>query len=201
MSISKKLKALNLISGPKTLSVFDKAFPKILTEKYTSEAKFVCKFWKRYKKQFPKASNSLNGYVFEGLLAVMLYRSGIKPIYVQANLKFVPNVDFDFIGYSKECGPIVLSAKTSLRERYKQADLEGRFMKQVHQKSRCYLITLEVDEAQSVNTKISKGEVLGIDKAIVMQASAFDDLINDLKTMGFHEPDKVEILTGKRKII
>lgn len=200
MAVSKELKKLNLVSGKKTLGVFDKAFPKILTEKYVSEAKFVKKCWRKYKKTFPKASNSLNGNVFEGLLAVILYRSGIKPIYVQANLEFVPNVDFDFVGYSKECGPVVLSAKTSLRERYKQADLEGRFMKQVHQKARCYLITLENDEARTVNEKIEEGQALGIDKAIVMDDPAFDDLINDLKAMTFYIPEKVQILSGKRMI-
>lgn len=130
----------------------------------------------------------------------MLYRSDIKPIYVQASLEFVPNVDFDFVGYSKECGPVVLSAKTSLRERYKQADLEGRFMKQVHQRAKCYLITLNAAEAQAVNLKVKNGEALGIDEAIVMQEERFDDFIKELQSMSFYIPDKVKILTGKRMI-
>jgi len=200
MSISKQLKKLNLVTGKKTLEVFEKSFPKILTETYVSEAAFVRKFWKKYKKTFPKASNALNGHVFEALLAIILYRSGIKPIYVQANLEFVPNVDFDFVGYSKECGPVVLSAKTSLRERYKQADLEGRFMKQVHQKARCYLITLEASEARTVNAKVDEGQTLGIDRAVVMNGPKFDDLIKELKAMTFIIPEKVQILTGKRMI-
>ena len=48
--ISKELKRLNLVSGPATLAVFDKIFPKILTEKYKEESKFIRKCWKRYKK-------------------------------------------------------------------------------------------------------------------------------------------------------
>ena len=200
MTVAKELKKLNLASGPKTLKVFEKVFPKILTAKYLSEAAFVRKFWNKYKKTFPNASNALNGHVFEALLAIVLYRSGIKPIYVQANLEFVPNVDFDFVGYSEEYGPIVFSAKTSLRERYKQADLEGRFMKQVHQKAKCYLITLEADEARTVNNKVDEGQTIGIDRAVVMKDTKFDDLIKELQAMTFLIPDKVQILAGKRVI-
>ena len=77
---------------------------------------------------------------------------------------FVPNINFDFLLYSREYGPVVLSAKTSLRERYKQADLEGMMLRQVHRNAKTYLITLNSDEAKSVNSKISNGQVLGIEE-------------------------------------
>jgi len=40
-----------------------------------------------------------------------------------------------------------LTIKTSLRERYKQADLEGLALKQVYRKSKTYLITLSGQES------------------------------------------------------
>ncbi|MDE7137830.1 MAG: hypothetical protein K2O29_05155 [Ruminococcus sp.] len=44
----------------------------------------------------------------------------------------MPNVDFDIILYTQEQYPIALSLKTSVRERYKQADLEGVALKNMY---------------------------------------------------------------------
>ena len=142
----------------------------------------------------------MNGAVFEGLLATILYRSGVLPLFVQAKLSFVPNVDFDFVAYSKEFGPVILSAKTSLRERYKQADLEGMMLRQVHRKSKSYLITLNEKEAAGVNTKIETGLVLGLDKVVVATDKSFDELINELQALNFYRPEKIEVLTSSRVI-
>ena len=152
--------------------------------------------WDRYEAN----SVSMNGAVFEGLLATILFRSGILPLFVQAKLSFVPNVDFDFVAYSKEFGPVILSAKTSLRERYKQADLEGMMLRQVHRKSKSYLITLNEKEAASVNQKIEKGLVLGLDKVVVATDKAFNNLMEDLKLLNFYRPDKIDVLTSSRMI-
>ena len=84
---------------------------------------------------------------------------------------FIPNIEFDFVAYSKEIGPIVLSAKTSLRERYKQADLEGMMMRQVHRRAKSYLLTLDKDEAMNVNSKIQEGKVLGDSMYVALSQS------------------------------
>jgi hypothetical protein len=49
--------------------------------------------------------------------------------------------------------PICISAKTSLRERYKQADFEAIALKYVHRKALSFLVTLEENEAKSVKAK------------------------------------------------
>ena len=118
----------------------------------------------------------------------------------QANDAFVPNVEFDFVAYSQQHGPIILSAKTSLRERYKQADLEGMMIRQVHRRAKSYLLTLDYKAALLVNDKISKGQVLGLDKVIVATDRAFDDLIKSLQNFDFYEPKPIEVLTSKRLI-
>ena len=196
MSVSEELQALALISGKGISKIFDDIYGDILTYKYSSESAFISDLWERYEAN----SVSMNGAVFEGLLATILYRSGITPLFVQAKLSFVPNVDFDFVAYSKEFGPVILSAKTSLRERYKQADLEGMMLRQVHRKSKSYLITLNAKEAASVNRKIETGLVLGLDKVVVATDNTFDQLIDELKEMNFFRPEKIDVLTSTRVI-
>ena len=203
MSISKELLELQLISGDKVCAVFDELFTDILTIEYNSACEFMDEFWKRYdpySKKNGKSNNSLNGGVFEGLLATIFYRSEISPLYIQANVSFVPNIDFDFIGYSKEFGPISLSAKTSLRERYKQADLEGMMLRQVHRRAKSYLITLDKVTAVNTNKKIESGQVLGLEEVVIATHEPFTNLINKLKKLHFYQPEKVEVIKGKRII-
>lgn len=196
MSISDQLNQLQLISGKKISTIFDQLYADILTIKIHSESDLVKALWSRYTPISP----SLNGSVFEGILAAIFYRSGIVPLFVQAKLSYVPNVDFDFVAYSKEFGPIILSAKTSLRERYKQADLEGMMLRQVHRKSKSYLITLNDKEAKSVNKKIKHGQVLGLDEVIVATDKNFDSFIARLKSFNFYQPNKIDVLTSARLI-
>ncbi len=196
MPISDDLKELSLISGPKVCAVFDDLYSDILTVAYTSEHLFMSEMWNRFTPSNP----SLNGAVFEGILAVVFYRSGILPLYVQAKFEFVPNVDFDFVAYSREFGPIILSAKTSLRERYKQADLEGMMLRQVHRRAKSYLITLNEAEAAGVNRKIYDGKVLGLDEVIIATQPAFSERITYLKTLTYYKPEKIDVVTSTRLI-
>ena len=197
MSISEQLTGLNLISGPAVIKVFDEYFSDILMIDITSPSAAITELWSRYPSG--KAS-SLNGKVFEGLLATIFYRCGIFPLYVEARLSFVPNVEFDFVAYSKKFGPIILSAKTSLRERYKQADLEGMMVRQMHRKAKSFLITLNSKEARVVNAKIDTGQVLGLDSVVVATDIAFDHLIDDIKMYEYFEPEKIEVPSCKRLV-
>lgn len=198
MSSVDELVALNLVSGPETIKVFEHLFSDILTKEYTVASSFMDKLWKKYKSS-PYNENSLNGNVFQGMIAVMLYRSGITPLFAEANLTYVHNVKFDFVAFEKD-GPIVFSAKTSFRERYKQADLEGRFLKQVHIKAKCYLMTVDVKAAKTVSNKIANGEVMGIDKVVVMTSTALDELLDELKGNTFIIPPKIDIVKSSKLI-
>jgi len=196
MTVSEKLKKHNLVTGDKTLEIFDRIYPDILEVSIEDPASVVGELWERYN----NTTQTLNGSVFEGILATILFRSGIFPLYVQAKLEWVPNIDFDFIAYSKEFGPIILSAKTSLRERYKQADLEGMMVRQVHRKSKSYLITMHEKEGRSVSQKIESGIVLGIDEVIIANHSRFNELITELQSYNYYEPGKVDVITSTRLI-
>lgn len=126
-------------------------------------------------------NQNLRGGIFEYLLAAVFLREKLLPFYTQAQVQYVPNVNFDFLFWTEEVGPVVVSAKTSLRERYKQADLEGLALSSVHRRSRTYLVTLEKREAAVVKAKINSGDVQALTDVILADTSEFDELINILK--------------------
>ena len=138
-----------------------------------------------------------NGAIFEYLIIVCLYSKNISPFYIQAKISFVPNATYDIVLYNSQGYPITLSIKTSLRERYKQADLEGLALKNVHRRAKNYLITLSAKEYEGVKRKIQEGEVTGLDKIILAASKGFDDLITELSQMSFIKPETVEVIKGK----
>lgn len=162
---------------------------------YDKPHEYVTKIWSAFK-SLGKKSNTLNGSIFETIIDTLLYREGILPYYLQASVAFVPNVYFDLVLYRAEY-PVSLSLKTSLRERYKQADLEAIAMKYVHRKAKCYLLTLNQSEADSVNDKIKQGQAIGLDMAILCSDDTFDTLIGELRQQVFQESVPVEVITGR----
>lgn len=159
-------------------------------------SEYVNYCWEKYTASGVPQNNALNGTVFELIIATLFVKEEILPLYLQAKVAFVPNVNFDAVLYSAESGPIGLSLKTSLRERYKQADLEAIALKYVHRKAENYLLTMDPNEAAAVSVKIANGEALGLNKAILTTSTQFDDFIDDLKTRNFIQPGSIEIITS-----
>jgi hypothetical protein len=193
------LRELGIIIGTDTKAgaAFESLFPSFLTVEYTKPSEYVSIYWNEYQKLVNGNSN-LNGKVFEYILATLCIREKILPFYLSAKVTFVPNVVYDQMFYTKERGPICWSIKTSLRERYKQADLESIALKYVHRRSLSYLITLDEKEANGVKQKIKTGDVIGLDKVVVATTPEFDDLITDLKNFEFHEPKPVNIIDSSQ---
>jgi len=119
---------------------------------------------------------------------------------MSAKVAFVPNVIYDLMLYTAERGPICLSAKTSLRERYKQADLEAIALKYVHRKALNYLLTLEEVEARNIKEKIKSGDVIGLDDVILATQPEFDTLISSLKNFELAEPPTVKVIESNHVI-
>ncbi len=183
----------------KAANRFVEVFPNFFDVEYFSPSEYINKFWEIYKKQ-PANNPNLNGKVFEYLLATLCIRENILPLYLSAKVAFVPNVIYDLMFYTAERGPICWSVKTSLRERYKQADLEAIALKYVHRKALSYLITLEEREAKSVKNKIKTGDVIGLDDVIVATKPEFDELISELKKYQFSEPPTVKVIDSNQII-
>jgi len=108
-----------------------------------------------------------NGAVLELLFSILLIREGLNPFYAQADIIFVPNARFDILLFSKRKGIITISLKTSLRERWKQADLEALAVKQVHRRCISILASLPLDdrntaEVENLKSKVADGNVHGL---------------------------------------
>lgn len=196
-----KLNQLGITVGndKKAEVVFDSLFPNFFEIEYDKPNEYVKKIWDVYSIH-PDRNNNINGKLFEYILATLCVREGIFPIYMSAKVAFVPNVIYDIMFYTNERGPICWSVKTSLRERYKQADLESIALKYVHRKALSYLITLEEREAKNVRTKIKSGDVIGLDDVIVATSEDFNVLISELKKFEFSEPPTVKVIESNQII-
>jgi hypothetical protein len=197
-----KLNQLGITVGKdnKAEVVFDSLFPNFLTVKYKKPTDYISTYWDAFQKRPEGNNNNLNGRIFEYILATLFVRENILPLYLSAKVAFVPNVIYDLMFYTTERGPICISAKTSLRERYKQADLEAIALKYVHRKALSYLVTLEVNEAKSVQAKIKSGDVIGLDNVVVATSNDFNNLIDELKAYQFSEPPTVKVIESNQII-
>jgi len=195
------LNQLGIVLGSDTKAgnAFESLFPNFMEVAYQKPSEYVSIFWRQYQEKSGTNSN-LNGKVFEYILATLCIREGILPLYLSAKVAFVPNVIYDLMFYSSERGPICWSVKTSLRERYKQADLEAIALKYVHRKALSYLITLDEREANGVKAKIRSGDVIGLDNVIIATNPEFDTLVNELKAFKFDEPPTVKVIESNQVI-
>ncbi len=195
------LKELGIVIGSDTKAgnLFENLFPDFMEVKYVNPSGYIKSFWTKYEAQ-PVRNSNLNGKMFEYILASLCIREGILPLYMSAKVAFVPNVIYDLMFYSAERGPICWSVKTSLRERYKQADLESIALKYVHRKALSYLITLSESEAVGVKAKIKSGDVIGLDDVIVATKPEFDILVADLKKFKFEEPPTVKVIESTQMV-
>ncbi len=200
------LKELGLVSSDNSSS---KIFENLLGSKqfyevqYRMPTEYVTKYWNTFL-QLPQSNNNLGGKVFELIIETLFLREGLMPLFSQAKVAFVPNVDFDILLYrlteQGERIPISISIKTSLRERYKQADLEGFALKNVHRKAKCYLLTMNKEEAVNVNRKIIAGDVAGLDKVYVCDTEDFNIFVDALKGNNYVESDTRKIITSTFEI-
>jgi len=195
------LKDLGILIGEDTKAgnIFESLFPNFMNVKYKNPSDYINIYWEKYQSLEDRNSN-LNGKIFEYILATLFIREKLLPLYMSAKVAFVPNVIYDLMFYTQERGPICLSVKTSLRERYKQADLEAIALKYVHRKALSYLITLEEHEAKGVKTKIKTGDVIGLDNVIVASNSEFNELVKELRTFQFEEPPTVKVISSNQVV-
>jgi hypothetical protein len=163
-------------------------------------SQFIEKSWKKLGES-KKGNPNINGSIFEYLIALCLYAKGIVPFYMQAEMTFVPNAKYDIILYTDNDKPITLSIKSSLRERYKQADLEGWALKNVHRNADNFLLTLDEKEAIRLSKKIEKEEMAGLDKVIVANKPPFNDFIEFLSHYKLARSKQVDVIKKGKLII
>lgn len=157
---------------------------------HLSAGEFIDYFYPKYLDTFG-SNNSRNGTIFENLIVMTLIREGLAPVYIQATLAFVPNVIFDIVLYNRKT-PIILSAKTSLRERWKQADIEAMALKYVHRKAECFVLTLNEREVGA--RRRDSNSYVGIDRFVLANTDEMDDLIQELKKIEFTESETIDVI-------
>lgn len=162
-------------------------------------SKYVDFIWKRAELD-PRLTRDIRGKFFELLIASCLIKNKVLPFFWQAQLEFVPLANFDLVVYTEERGPIVLSLKTSIRERYKQAEFEAQAMKDVHRRAKNFLVCMDKEEALTLQSKIDAGVLAGIDKAIVANEKSFDQLIEFLKTLTIVDSPIFSAIKNPKKI-
>lgn len=200
------LQELDIVKGDDTLAgrIFEGLFPSFMEIKYEKPCDYISIYWNAYLEvrdsllSNDQQKRSVNGKIFEYIIATVLIREEIFPIYMNAKVAFVPNINYDLLLYSLEKGPICLSAKTSFRERYKQADLEAIALKYVHRRSQSFLLTLSNEDAKMVNEKQKIGDVIGLDCAICATSDDFNELIANLKNINLVESPTISVIETKQ---
>ncbi|MFT2804797.1 hypothetical protein ACMUE1_01905, partial [Candidatus Phytoplasma asteris] len=91
---------------------------------------------------------------------------GIIHLYPQVYLFFIPDIKFDLVLFTKKKRIIAFNFKTCLRERYKQAMVEGQQLKKLDTRFEYYLLINDATETQKLNNKITNGKVQGINQVI-----------------------------------
>jgi hypothetical protein len=162
-------------------------------------SKYVEFIWSKAEKD-DRLTRDVRGKFFELVIASCLIKNEILPFFWQAQLEFVPLANFDLVVYTEERGPVVLSLKTSIRERYKQAEFEAQAMKDVHRRAKNFLVTMEKDEAVSLQAKIDSGVLSGIDGVVVANEKSFDELIELLKSLSIVDTPVFSAVKNPQKI-
>lgn len=177
-----------------TTKLFESLIPghSFMTLEYSSPREYVEKYLLALNRIGKSAPNDI---LFGYIINTLLFREGIKPFYYHATISEAPLVKYDTLLFSYD-EPICLSLKTSLRERYKQADLEAIALKYVHRKAKSFLLTLDEKEAKVTKMKIPQGLLIGLDDVIDCHTEQLDELLIMLKSRNFCESKKIDVVIG-----
>tara|TARA_B100000427_G_scaffold327412_1_gene338093 strand:- start:98 stop:658 length:561 start_codon:yes stop_codon:yes gene_type:complete len=168
-----------------------KIYYKVLSEEilnnYTTPSNFLSVCWDRYKKFNIKrnVNNNEPGKVFEEIFGILLILEGYEIFSKDKEIDGVPLVKPDIMLKSNSDQFIFISLKTSLRERWKQADWESIRFKHVYPDTKCYLITLNETEKKSLKKKIDNNLLVGglddVFFGLSEELNSFFELIRHIK--------------------
>tara|TARA_B100000900_G_scaffold269553_1_gene230187 strand:+ start:605 stop:1171 length:567 start_codon:yes stop_codon:yes gene_type:complete len=153
---------------------------------YKQPSFFFNHFWKKYEnfKEKHKSlkgkeiNNSFNGQALEIILAYLFSREKIKIDKMDEILNDVKYVKPDFLITSKDKTKYFISAKVSIRERWKQADWEAIKYKEKYPNAKCFLIMNDNKEFNSIKSKIKD---LDLDDVLLANSKDINNLINLIK--------------------
>ena len=123
--------------------------------------------------------------------------AGVGPFYYQVEFAWLPEHTFDIAAWTKQNSPVVISVKNSLRERWKQADLEGLALKAKFPRALSYLVTQEAREAARRKLSIEEGGCAGLDAVILANKPEMDDFIVCLGKLNLSPATAIMPLQGQ----
>ena len=179
-------------------AIIKRLVPDAFQDPGVTASSFVSKYWEIYNRDFLSNPNT-NGKVFEALISMALCREGVLPHYIQAKITHIPGVNYDCIIYTEEFGPISISAKTSLRERWKQADLEALALKNIFRKSQSYLVSMS--EMEISRRKRDPDSVLALNGFILASAPEFDALLARIRGYTLMEAPNLPAISSNETVL
>ncbi len=140
---------------------------------------------------------SMGGNWLEYAVLIALRNRNLTPAYWQAEFKAVPNAFNDVMLWSQQHGPIIISCKTSLRERYKQADLEALALQKTYPNAKYFLVTLDDDKQHvaRIRRKIKDGEILALQ--MIYDETNLDELFTFLGALTLMDAPPDALRSGK----
>ena len=156
-----------------------------LKKKYDSCYQYFKYFWDKYelyKLQFKQTNNkeinnTYNGQAFSIIITYLISREGIE-IYAMDEEIGVPFVKPDIVLKKRDQQMIFLSLKTSLRERWKQADWEAIKFKRKYKNTLCYLLSNNFSEVKNIKKYL---QWLDLDNIYNTSEHDFRILFDELK--------------------
>jgi hypothetical protein len=152
----------------------------------------------QYFKTHFRSDNSLNGAVLQALVERCLVANGVVPVYSEVTMRFIPVARYDIIVFTRKHGPINLSLKTSLRERWKQAEFEGMALRRVYRRSRVYVVNNSENETRTRKTNMAQCEA--IHDFVVCTSPAFDSLVKNLLAWGPKRAPVVRLVSKGKEV-
>ncbi len=143
-------------------------------------------FWKYYQHKIQSYDfgsqklKSLNGSAFNIIIVYLLHRENIQIHAMDDDSMEVKFVKPDIVIKNGDNTYTFVSLKTSLRERWKQADWEAIKFKQKYNSSYCYLLTNNKNEGDKLKKLI---DFIDIDAVYHTNEEDFKILIKKLKQM------------------
>ena len=179
----------------KAYKVMSNCMSDIFDEINVAPSKFIEKYWSNYQNYLKKLKESgldlpdrsTSGKIFEIISSILIeYHLGMSIILRDATLEGVPLVKPDILVQSQN-RYYLLSFKTTLRERWKQADWEALLFKQKHPDAKSFAITLDEKECIRVNKNLKIKNTTydppldnGLDEVVIALSLRFDQIIAEI---------------------
>ncbi|ABC65338.1 conserved hypothetical protein [Aster yellows witches'-broom phytoplasma AYWB] len=136
----------------------------------------------------------IRGKINEYLILLYFQNKGIINLYPQAYLFFIPDIRFDLVLFTETKRIMAFNFKTCLRDRYKQAMVEGQQLKKLDTRFEFYLLTNNETETQRLNNKINQGKVQGINQVINLFSNSANNFLQNLITNKFIPFSNINII-------